>query len=248
MAAFMSGTRSYNFGGGGGGSGLGGSGRYAAEASRQTALRATAKPKATAASPEVMDLFAEAIKKYQPGGEFGKAETAMLAAAKKKFMASGAQSMVSAGLSGTSVPESMHAKFEESVGTPTRLGLEDTRTSRLSEMLMSKAGYLGGIQQQQTAADQRMSELRASLLSQGSGGGGGGVVSGGADSTGRAEISPTDIGAILAARKAKDAAARAQIDAPGFGAAQIPTGGTVKSGYYYPPTSSYTRNVPTLNL
>ena len=250
MQPFTSGTRSYNLSGGGGAGRSPQPWARPEAANRQAILRATTKPKTSAASPEVMNLFAGAIKKYQPGGEFGKAEKAMLATAKKKFMASGAQSMVSAGLSGTSVPESMNAKFEESVGTPTRLGLEDTRTSRLSEMLMSKAGYLGGVKQQQTAAEQRMTELRASLLSQssGGGGGGGGIISGGVDNTGRAEISPTNIGEILAARKAKNAAASAGINAPGFGAANIPAGGTIKSGYYYPPVSNYTRNVPTLSL
>jgi hypothetical protein len=106
----------------------------------------------------VTQLFAEAMKKFQPGGTFGKKEEAMLARAKKRYLASSAQRMVSAGLSGTTVPMAEEAKFQEEIGEPTRLGLEDVRTSRLNELLMSKAGYLGGLggRTTTTTATQRM--------------------------------------------------------------------------------------------
>jgi hypothetical protein len=202
-----------------------------------------------------MGMFTEAMKKYQPGGEFGKREEALLARAKKKYLASQAQRAVSAGLGGTTVPATATAKFQEEVGEPTRLGLEQTRTQRLNELLMAKAGYMGGVEAREFGAAQRMRELefgaaeqmrglRASLLTQG--GGGGRAVSGAVDPTGRAEISPTDIGAIRARREA-ERMATAPPTGTEAGFRQIPKGGRIVGDYYFPPTR-HTRNVPQLEL
>lgn len=230
----------------GGGVGMG----RQAETQRQTVLRATATPTTGPSAPgpskDIMGLFTKAMKRFQPGGTFGKREEALLGRAKKKYLASSAQSMVSAGLSGTTVPMAEGAKFQEEIGEPTRLGLEDVRTSRLNELLMAKAGYMGGVETQQFGAAERMKTLRASLLNQG-GGGGGRSYSGGVDPTGRIENSPTDIGAILAAEKEKKAATWERINQPGFGASQIPEGGQIVGNTYFPP-SRFTRNVPEITM
>ena len=221
----------------------GGGGASAAQMARPGGPGGTSKTVTEVApqapSPEVLSLFEEAMKRYQPGGQFGKRELALLGRAKKKALARGYQSAVSAGLGGTSVPEAMGAKFQEEIGEPTRLGLEDVRTQRLNELMMAKAGYLGGVG---TGGKTTMTATTA-----GGGGGGGGGYGGGV--FGRVE--PTGSWAGL------------QQTSPGWGAptrtpapattyrgagANLPEGGRIIGNIYYPPQSRFTRNIPTLNL
>ena len=240
----------------GGTSGAGGGGvASAAQMARPGGPGGTSKTVTEVApqapSPEVLALFEEAMKRYQPGGQFGKRELALLGRAKKKSLARGYQSAVSAGLGGTSVPEAMGAKFQEEIGEPTRLGLEDVRTQRLNELMMAKAGYLGGVGRGGTTT--------TTATTAGGGGGSGGYGGGyGGGTFGRVE--PTGTWAGL------------QATSPGWGApsslrdsfpgndplragsqyrgagANLPEGGRIIGNIYYPPQSRFTRNIPTLNL
>lgn len=212
-----------------GGGAAGGGGRQ--ETARTVTQTAPQEP-----SKDIMGLFTEAMKKFQPGGTFGKREEALLGRAKKKYLASSAQQMVSAGLSGTTVPMAEETKFQEEIGEPTRLGLEDVRTSRLNELLMAKAGYMGGLGAGSTTT-QRQYGGRG-----GGGYGGGGVISGGGDP--RTHPSQVDF--------YRGDSSRLAISAPSGGTdagfRNIPEGGRITGDYYYPPRSSFTRNVPTLTL
>lgn len=208
----------------------------------RTKTRTTTEVAPQAPSPEVMDLFSKAMERYQPGGQFGRRELALLGRAKKKSLAKGYQSAVSAGLGGTSVPEAMGVKFEEEVGAPTRAGLEDVRSQRLNELLMSKAGYLGGLSGQKTTAT-TISKQQAPQTQFG----GLPIIGGGVGGSTGMSLTP-DIQTPYYQRQAKHAATVAEINQPGFGAAQIPEGGRIIGGQYFPPVSSYTRNIPALNL
>lgn len=90
----------------------------------------------------VTSLFDQIIKQYQPGGDFGAHEKALLGRARTKSLASSYQNAVSSGLSGTSVPEAHAAKFDEEIGSPTMLGIEKTRVQALINAMLQKAGYM----------------------------------------------------------------------------------------------------------
>ena len=195
-----------------------------------------------APSPEVLALFEEAMKRYQPGGQFGKRELALLGRAKKKTLARGYQSAVSAGLGGTSVPEAMGAKFQEEIGEPTRLGLEDVRTQRLNELMMAKAGYLGGI----GPGGKTTTTATTAGGGGGYGGGYGGGVFGRVDPVGTyAGLQRTSPG--WGAMAPGNDPLRGGTTYRGAGA-NLPEGGRIIGNIYYPPQSRFTRNVPTLNL
>lgn len=172
-------------------------------------------------------LFEQAMAKYKPGGSFGKAQEALLARAKKKSLARGYQSAVSAGLGGTSVPDAQGAKFEEEVGAPTRAQLEDTRTQRLNELMMAQAGHSANMEMAQFQAGQNQPNSW-------------GMNSGSAPSYDTPALSRA-----MQPQKAKIKPVDAGTDA---GFRNLPPGGFIRDGYYHPPMSSFTRNVPTLSL
>jgi hypothetical protein len=128
-----------------------------------------------AATQDIIGLLDSIIKRYSAGGEFGKGEEALLQREKTKAMASGQQRLVSAGLSGTTVGAGMGQRWEEEIGMPERLRLEDIRSQRLSEAVGAKAGYL----EREQAREQQMQQTEMGALAQvhaakyGGGGGGG---------------------------------------------------------------------------
>ena len=145
---------------------------------------------------EITGLLDQIIERYKIGGEFGKAELALLNRAKTKSLASTMQGMVSAGLAGTTVPTGAGKKWEEEIGMPSRLRLEDIRTERLTGAMGAKAGFMEragareeqfNLQKEQLLLQERLrnreislqeylSEMnRLSRLSTSGGGGGGGT-------------------------------------------------------------------------
>lgn len=105
-----------------------------------------AADKATAANEkrykEITGIWDNIISQYQPGGSFGQGALAMYEQGKKGAMATGMQSLVSSGLSNTTVAAGLPIKYEQEVGTPFRLQLEDMRINRLSEAQAGKAGAI----------------------------------------------------------------------------------------------------------
>lgn len=95
-----------------------------------------------ATAREIEGLLDKIIARYSPGGEFGKPEEALLKRAKVKSLAETSQDLVSSGLSGTNVGGGAGKSWEEEVGMPARLKLEDIRSQRLTEAMGAKAGYL----------------------------------------------------------------------------------------------------------
>jgi len=82
----------------------------------------------------------KAKEQYAPGGGFGKGVEAGLERGRVKAMASGMQHLVGAGLAGTTMAGGLGLKFEEEVGVPARLGIEEERARALSGIEMAEAG------------------------------------------------------------------------------------------------------------
>ena len=79
---------------------------------------------------------------YAPGGAFGKGFEAQLSRSKKQTVAGGMQQLVSSGLSNTTSAAGLGQQFEENVGAPSRLKLEDLRMDRYSSALGAKQGFM----------------------------------------------------------------------------------------------------------
>lgn len=94
-------------------------------------------------SPTAREAFTKAIDPYRPGGEFGKGVAARLERGRTKALATGMQSLVGAGLAGTTLAAGLGKKYEEEVAAPTMAGVESERAQRLSALYAA----LGGAEQ-----------------------------------------------------------------------------------------------------
>ena len=74
---------------------------------------------------------------FRAGGAYGEGVEAMIGRGKKRAVAGGMQSLVSAGLAGTTRPMQLEQTYEEEIGMPTRMRAEDVRTERLGGILGS---------------------------------------------------------------------------------------------------------------
>ena len=121
-------------------------------------------------NPEALSAIQKAIAYYQEGGGFGKGVEAGLERGRTKAMASGMQSLVSAGLGGTTMGAGLGKKYEEEVASPMRARVEEERAQAISGLEMTKAQIIQGATEadRSRALQQYLSELQA-----GSGGGGG---------------------------------------------------------------------------
>jgi hypothetical protein len=115
-----------------------------------------------------LGLLDEAIARYQPGGDFGSGALAQYEVGKRQALASGMQNLINSGLTNTTVAAGMDLKYEQEVGTPFRLQLEDLRMQNLTEAEQAKVGFI----EARTDAYPDMSQY-ASMVAQGASGGGG---------------------------------------------------------------------------
>ena len=105
-----------------------------------------------AVNPAANEAIQKAIAYYKEGGGFGKGVEAQLGRAEKQAVASGTQSLVSAGLAGTTMGAGLSKKFQEEVGMPTRAGVEEQRAQALSSLEMAKAQIIQGATEAQRAS------------------------------------------------------------------------------------------------
>ncbi len=89
-----------------------------------------------------MGLWDEIIQRYQPGGGFGAGAMASYERGKTRAVGAGMQQLVSSGLANTTVAATIGKKYEEEVGTPFKLQLQDVQSQRLSEAQSGKAGFI----------------------------------------------------------------------------------------------------------
>lgn len=91
---------------------------------------------------EGIALYDKNIAQFMPDGSFGAGFEAQLERAATKSVAQSQQSLVSTGLQGTTTAANTRKKFEEEVGTPARLQMEDIKAQKLAEARSSKAGFI----------------------------------------------------------------------------------------------------------
>jgi hypothetical protein len=142
--------------------GWGGSKGYSSIADLEAKREGRVKERET----EARGLLDQIIQLFQPGGGFGQGAEAMLARQKQRYMAGAQQGLVQSGLFGTTLTAGLGKKFEEEVGMPARMRLEDLRFSQLAEAMSGKAGFIERISEQ--PLDYR---LAAELVRQGGGSG-----------------------------------------------------------------------------
>lgn len=115
-------------------------------------------------APGAKSAWETAIAQYAPGGGFGKGVEAGLERGRVKAIASGTQSMVSAGLAGTSMPAGLGKKYEEEVAAPARGRVESQRAQAIASL---QAGYAQAQQgTSESAANRGLQERLAQLSSQ----------------------------------------------------------------------------------
>ncbi len=89
-----------------------------------------------------LGIWEDVVGQYAPGGDFGQGAMASYQRSKTRDLAQASQSLVSAGLYNSTIAANMPKKYEEEVGTPFRLNLEDIRQQRLGEARAGMAGFI----------------------------------------------------------------------------------------------------------
>jgi hypothetical protein len=89
-----------------------------------------------------MQILDQAIQRYQPGGDFGKGAISQYNIGKTQAMSQGMSSLIGSGLSNTTVAAGMPIKYEQEVGTPFRLQLEDMRMQNLTQAEQAKTSFI----------------------------------------------------------------------------------------------------------
>lgn len=91
---------------------------------------------------QAMSIYDEIISRYRPGGEFGEAALGQLEKRKVRDVGKETQQLISSGLYGTTTMAATGRRWEEGVGGPERLKLEDIQMQRLSQAQVGKAGFI----------------------------------------------------------------------------------------------------------
>lgn len=89
-----------------------------------------------------LGLWDQVIALYEPGGAYGAGAMASYYAGMRKSLAEATQSLVSAGLYGTTTTASLAPRYEQEIGVPFRLSLAEQQTQARAQALAGKAGYI----------------------------------------------------------------------------------------------------------
>jgi hypothetical protein len=96
---------------------------------------------------EAKGIYSDIAGMYAPGGAFGRGYEAMLERTKGRDVASGAQSLVGSGMFNTTQPAGLGKKWEEEVGMPSRMRLEDIRMERYAGARRDLAGLIERVEE-----------------------------------------------------------------------------------------------------
>lgn len=134
-------------------------------AQKRAAMRGPAAPAAGGINAATLAAIQRAKAQYAPGGGFGRGVEAGIERGRVKAMATGMQSLVGAGLAGTTMAGTLGKRYEEEVGVPARARVEEQRAQALSGIEMAQAGM--GFQAGQAGAQRSLqlylAQLQASL-------------------------------------------------------------------------------------
>lgn len=125
-----------------------------------------------------IDILKKGIERYQPGGQFGAGAMALYEQGKNKALASGMQNLVGSGLANTTVAGTLPLAYEQEVGSPFRLQLEDMRLQNLTGSERAMADFISA--RNDPYPDLGMFANLAMQAGQGGGGASGGASFGGA--------------------------------------------------------------------
>jgi len=131
---------------------------------------------------QAMAIYDEIVTRYQPGGEFEKKSLTDLERRKTRDVGAEEGKLISSGLSGTTVAGGVGRRWEEEVGTPERLKLEDVLMQRLSAAQQGKAEFIE--RREDTYPDYGLVAQLASQSASGGGDTGDGGTSGGGSAGG----------------------------------------------------------------
>ena len=92
-------------------------------------------------------IYGKMIGRYQPGGAFERAGLAEIKRARTKGVGQEMQQMISSGLYGTTTAAQVPRRWEEEVGAPARIKLEDIMQQRLTGAQQQLAGFLERIEE-----------------------------------------------------------------------------------------------------
>lgn len=95
-------------------------------------------------SSAASEALQRAMAYYAPGGGYGAGVEAGLERGRVKAVAGGMQSLVSAGLAGTTMAAGLGKKYEEEVGMPARARVEETRAGAIAGLETMKAQIIQG--------------------------------------------------------------------------------------------------------
>lgn len=132
----------------------------------QTTSRTTpATPAAGGINKAALAAIQRAKAYYEPGGGFGKGVEAGLERGRVKAVSAGMQHLVGAGLAGTTMAGGLGKRYEEEVGMPARLGVEERRAQAISGIEMAQAGmgFQAGEAGAQRSLQLYIAELQANL-------------------------------------------------------------------------------------
>jgi len=152
---------------------------------------------------QIKAIHGEIIRRYEPGGPFEEKGLAMLKKQKRRDVGAEMQQMISSGLYGTTTAAGAPRRWEEAVGEPGRMRLEDIMMQRLSQAQLGMAGFMERIEEPYPDYGALMQATAA-----GAAGGGGG------------DIGMTRIGAVGGTQQWGSYGAAAQ---PGYTSFDTPT-------------------------
>ncbi|GAI23362.1 unnamed protein product, partial [marine sediment metagenome] len=95
-------------------------------------------------SSAASEALQRAMAYYAPGGGYGAGVEAGLERGRTRAVAGGMQSLVSAGLAGTTMAAGLGKKYEEEVAMPARARVEETRAGAISGLEAMKAQIIQG--------------------------------------------------------------------------------------------------------
>jgi hypothetical protein len=96
---------------------------------------------------ETRGIYEDIAGMFAPGGAFGRGYEAMLERTKKRDVASGAQALVGSGLYNTTQTAGLGKAWEEDVGMPSRMRLEDVRMEKYAGAKRDIAGLLERVEE-----------------------------------------------------------------------------------------------------
>lgn len=98
---------------------------------------------------EIRGLYDQLMNIYSAGGSYGQGTKAALEQERKTTLASGGQSLISAGLYNTTGLAGLSTQFSQNVAAPTLAKLEDLRMDKIASILGQKASFIENITDQQ---------------------------------------------------------------------------------------------------